>query len=215
MLEKTRYFKVACRYFSYLSLFDARDVAEIMQKLGFKPVAKLPPPEFGERIGMAGYIAEIDRNLIYVDTDKQVFRVVSFDFVDIPNSLNTLKLIVNEVNARYNVLPDFYELAWELTIETDKNVLEIFQKQSQKISLLNDINSELVLNFALFGIRLFSGTPNSPKWFDIRIEPNLSRNGMGYHIGVIYRDKDWSEFSEQVMKTPDIIKKLIEHIENV
>jgi len=215
MLEKTKYFKVACRYFSYLSLFDARDVAEIMQKLGCKPIANLPPPEFGARIGMTGYIAEKDRNLIYIDTDKQVFRVVSFDFVDLFNSLNMLESIINEIKARYNVLPDFYELAWELIIETEKNVLEIFQKQSQKVSLLNDINSELALDFALFGIRLFSGTPNSPKWFDIRIEPNLSKNGRGYHIGVIYRDKDWGEFSEQVMKIPDIIKKLIEQIESV
>jgi hypothetical protein len=215
MLEKTRYFKVACRYFSYLSLFDARDIAEIMQKLGCKPIAKLPPPEFGARIGMAGYVAEKDRNLIYIDTDKQVFRVVSFDFADILSSLNTLKSIINEINARYKVLPDFYELAWELMIETEKNVLDIFQKQSQKISLLNDINSKLALDFALFGIRLFSGAPNSPKWFDIRIEPNLSKKGMGYHIGIIYRDKDWSSFSEQVMKTPDVIKKLIEHIESL
>ena len=215
MLEKTRYFKVACRYFSYLSLFDAREIAEIMQKLGCKPIAGLPPPEFGVRIGMAGYIAEKDRNRIYIDTDKQVFRVVSFDFVDFLNSLNMLESIVNEIKVRYNVLPDFYELAWELMIETEKNVLEIFQKQSQKISLLNDFNSEFDLNFAIFGIRLFSGTPNSPKWFDIRIEPNLSKNGMGYHIGVIYRDKDWSGFSEYVVKIPDIIKKLIEHIENV
>ncbi len=214
MLEKTRYFKVACRYFNYLSLFDARDMAEIMQKLGFKPLTKLPPPEFGARIGMSGYMAEIGRNLIYVDTDKQVFRVVSFDFVDISNSLNTLKLIVDEINIRYNILPNFYELAWELTIETDKNVLEIFQKQSQNSTLLNSINSKLALDFALFGIRMFRGTPNSPRWSDIRIEPNLNMNGRGYHIGIVYRVDDWCEFSEQVMKIPDTIKKIIEEVEN-
>ena len=215
MLEKTRYFKVACRYFSYLSLFDARDIVEIMQKLGFKPVAKLPPPEFGAKIGVSGYIAEGNRNKIYVDTNKLVFRVVSFDFVDIPNSLSTLESIVNEVNARYKVLPNFYELSWELIIDTDKNVLEIFQKQSQNSPLLSNINSVLALNLSLFGIRLFSGTPNSPKWFDIRIEPNLSRNGMGYHIGIIYREKNWNEFSERAIKIKNIAKKIIECIEHV
>jgi len=215
MLEKTRYFKIACRYFSYLSPFDARDVAKIMQKLGCKPIAKLPSPEFGARIGMTGYIAEKDQNLIYIDTDRQVFRVVSFEFADVHSSLNILESIVNEIKAHYNVLPDFYELAWEFMIEAEKNVLEIFQKQSQKISLLNDINSELNLDFALLGVRLFKGSPNSPNWFDIRIEPNLSRNGMGYHIGVIYRNKDWGKFSEEVMKISDVIKKIIKQIEGV
>ena len=212
MLEKTRYFKVACRYFNYLSLFDARDIVEIMQKLGFKLTTKLPPPEFGAKIGISGYLAEINHNLIYVDTDKQVFRVVSFDLVDISTSLEILKLIIDEINVRYDLSPNFYELAWELTVKSDKNVLEIFQKWSQN-ALLN-INSKLTSNFALFGVRLFSGTPNSPKWFDIKIEPNLNMNSRGYHISIVYRVNNWHEFSEQVIEIPSIIEDIIEEIES-
>jgi hypothetical protein len=213
MPEKTRYFKVACRYFSYLPIFDARDLVEIVQKLGCKPVAKLPPPEFGAKMGMAGYIAEKDRKLVYVDTDKQILRVVSFDFVDLFGSLNMLDLIVNEIKIRYDLLPDFYELTWELLIETGRNTLETFRKLSQKVSLLNDVNSKLNLDLALFGVRLFNGVPNSADWFDIKVEPNLSKNGLEYHVGIVYRTKKWDEFSKRALEMPEVYKRLIEYVE--
>jgi len=199
-LLRTKYFKVACKYFDYINFFDAREIFDILLKLNFKPIAKLPPPEFGAKIRMVAYIAEKNRHLIYIDTDKQILRVLSFDFVDIPIALDMLKCIVNKIEVYYNVSPKFYELAWELSIETEKISLETFRKISSNIIFLKDINNELDSDFSFFGIRLFSGKyPNSPNWIDIRIEPNISRNGKDYYVGVIYRDDNWDNFSKHVM----------------
>jgi len=65
-----------------------------------------------------------------------------------------LSSIVNAIKEFYDVTPNFYELLWELTIDTDKNALEVLRKNSEKILFLDEINSRLDFNLSLFGIRL-------------------------------------------------------------
>lgn len=211
---KTRYFKIGCRYFEYLPVFEAREIFGIINNLGGKLIAKLPTPEFGQRIGITGYIAEKDGNLIYVDTDKQIFRVVSFDIVDISTSLDLLSSIVNAIKEFYDVTPDFYELLWELTIDTDKNALETFRKNSEKILFLDEINSRLDFNLSLFGIRFCEGEPNSQDWIDIRIEPEIHRNGKNYYINIIIRQGKWNEFREHVKNVATVISTLLRLLES-
>ena len=210
---RTRYFKIGCRYFEYLPVFEAREIFGIIDNLGGKLIAKLPTPEFGQRIGITGHIAEKDGNLIYVDTDKQIFRVVSFDMVDISISSNLLSSIVNAIKEFYGVTPSFYELLWELIIDTDKNALEIFRKNSEKILFLDEINSRLDFNLSLFGIRLCEGEPNSQDWIDIRIEPEIHRNGENYYMNIIIRQGEWNKFREHIENVATIISTLLRSLE--
>lgn len=213
---QNRHFRLACRYFSCLSIFDFHDILQALREVGYKPIAKVPPPEFGVRVGGASYIAEKDGLLIYFNTDKQILRVVSFDrTINIDRALNTFIEVLEIIRIDYDIEPQFYELVWELLAQPTKNPIQSFRALSDKLDFIRLINEKLGTNYSMYGIKVYQGErPNSPVWSEIKIEPHVYKNGRDYHISIIHRDTDWDYFGEYVKSILGKIETMIDVLES-
>ncbi len=170
---------------------------------------QIPPIPPGPRAYIDGYIAMKNECLVETNNEKKLLAV---DGVDNEKTIQVMKDIISMSQKDFNVNLDtdldFIELTAHCIIATDKNPLEAFNKFK---SCTFDRFTELLGSEAtLFGVRLTpnNSPPSSKYWYDIQIQPRLTKSDKEYYVSIIYR-------AEDVEKVIDFCQKINSKIESI
>ena len=191
------------------------DFFESLSKKGFEvPTQAMAPLPAGGRIyatGIVGRKKEVnidvtaERKFIgcegkdlssVIEVFTEIFGMVPKDFgINLPQDLEYVEFIGNMIGS-----------GMEKAIEQLQASLDN--------PLLLKINQILNAESAFFGLRIVpkSTLPRDSKWYDISIEPRVTRAESQYFVSVTFRDPEFNKVIQFAKDVPSTITKLIDVI---
>jgi len=164
-----------------------------------------------------GEVATKENLRVDCQIEKQVFGVVSKDIELLISSFNEIEEIMStELGDAMSNNNQFYEVISQFTIKTDKNPLEIFAQNRERLSLCDKVSEIMDENVSPFG---FSFSPTrvpiqSADWFDFKLEPLVSRATTSYYGNLVYRSKDRKKVIEKTKNVKNYFISLLKELES-
>jgi len=189
---------------------------KLLKDVGYKPT-KLPEGSPPLSMVIDGEVATKENLRVDCQIEKQVFGVVSKDIELLISSFNEIEEIMStELGDAMSNNNQFYEVISQFTIKTDKNPLEIFAQNRERLSLCDKVSEIMDENVSPFG---FSFSPTrvpiqSADWFDFKLEPLVSRATTSYYGNLVYRSKDRKKVIEKTKNVKNYFISLLKELES-
>jgi|Deesub1362A_J573_1020465.scaffolds.fasta_scaffold04127_8 hypothetical protein len=216
---KPKYLRVSSRYSNIIDVLDIHEMLGLLHSIGFEITTDIPPPEFLKRLKGAGYLGRKGQFNLYLDVNRQVIRLVSFEEAKIESMVEELKKIEDKIHSELyiNLKPYFYEFVGEYTILSKGDPIKKFNQLNNKATFIFDLRDIVGMpNLSLYGIRLCQGdSPDSPNWMDLQIEPQVYRSNKAYHLTIVYRNEEWEAFVEFTNNAYLLIDKIVGYLEGI
>lgn len=212
MLIKPLKYRLALVHKLLFHPFVHPDFPDSLKKRNYslQPLPEIPP---GPRAYISGHLAMKDGCLIETNNDKKILAVEGNNtkFVQIMKDLISLSQEDFNINIESDL--DFMEFTGNFIVITDKRPIDAFSKFRPEI--FDKFSKVLGGEATLFGIHLVPNNllPSSKNWFDIQIQPRLTKSEKEYYVSTVYRSEDMGkvmEFSENIGTKVTSIITLIE-----
>lgn len=180
------------------------------RKYSLQPLPPVPP---GPRLYLDGQVAMKNGYIIETNNDKKLLAVEGTNekLVEIMKEL----ILISQEDFNFIIESDldFMEFTGYFIVSTDKSPINTLQKFRTDVF---DKFAEILDNeTTLFGIRLVPNNllPSSRNWFDIQIQPRLTKSDKEYYISATFRSNEYEKvikFSEEIDSKVASIITLIE-----
>lgn len=182
------------------------------RKYSLQELPRISPP--GPRAYVDGHIAR--KNGCLIETNNQR-SLVAVDGLNDKNFVGVMKDLISISQEDFGVNLDsdldYMELTANCIVTTDKKPTDAFRKFRSDI--FNKISEVLNSETTLFGIRFAPENllPSSRNWFDIQIQPRLTKPDKEYYVTVIYRSEEMGKVMDFSQNINDKIASIISVIE--
>lgn len=212
MLIKPLKYRIALIHKLLFHPFVHPDFPDSLQKRNFS-LQQLPPVKPGPRLYIDGYIAQKDGCGIETNNEKKLLAVESIDekFLDIMKELIKISEEDSYLNLKSDL--DYIEFSGNFVIIANNNPLDTVQKF--KPPIFNKISKIFDQEIAQFELRIVPNDlkPNSRNWFDIQIQPRLTKSDKEFYVSVIYRSENLENVLRFSNKINDKLVSIITCIE--
>ncbi|GEM_PF-6135832 len=208
------------RYDSILFPFNIESLIQKLPSLGYiltseasRAITNVP---FQGGLGISGKLATKGDITFWVGHDRNSLGMLGSDCKMLVEEMEALeKLISEEVkfSSQENAL--FYEMQYEVTVESEANPLDAIEKQFSGlpiISEMSDILANPVTNFAFRLVPLHM-EPNIPDWFEVRIEPQVLQPTKFWLVHILYRNQDRNKTFEISENALSLAERLLFAVE--
>ena len=188
------------------------DYIDSFSKKGFS-LGPFPPRTLisGNRAYLSGRIATKGKTFVDIDSDR---KIVACEGKNLEELISTFSEVMDIVSEDYSVPPDeidYFEFNADVVVKSQNNPIQRLKMVYRDIELIKRFNEILGVPVSNFILTLIpsEALPTDRSWFDIRIEPRLTKPTREYFIHVVFRDKNMKkvlDFSKEVNST--IIKLL-------
>lgn len=193
------------------------DFSNSLQEKNFT-LGRTVPPIFpsGERTYVGGRIAVKDDCVLEVDANRKLVGIEGLSSKIVIAQMEELLSIVKKefhVNLKKDLA--YLELIANLIVTSEKNPLHSIAKFSRENVSLKRFEQILGPNLALYSLAIVPEDvpPNSPKWFDIRINPHVTATSREYYGMVVFRDREVQKVLDFARDVDSKMINLVKEIE--
>ncbi len=168
----------------------------------------------GPRTYIDGYIAIKNECLIETNNEMKLLAVEGTDNEKITQIMEDLvAMSQKDFSINLDTDLDYMELTANYIVTTDKNPLDVFHKF--KSGPFDKFSELLGSDSTLFGIRLVPNnlSPSSRYWYDVQVQPRLTKSDKEYYVSIIYRSEDRGKVMDFSQKINDTVSSIITFIE--
>ncbi|MBI4329864.1 MAG: hypothetical protein HY673_01120 [Chloroflexi bacterium] len=201
------------RFANVLYPLDPVDLLLRLPNLGYvvaERVALGAPLEAGKPLAVKG-----DVELI-LNQDNKILGVRGRTAESVLKEFESLRqFYTDELDPSPSIRTDYVEIHGNGWVRGQRNPLEVFAGWRKEIGKVEAMGKVLGRDVTVFGISLCPPDvdPNSPDWFDIRIEPFPVSSGRRYRVTVVWRQQEMDEVLSRFKVIDDNVKDIILRIE--
>lgn len=196
--------------------FDFTDLAQALKNRQYDVTVGLPPAGVGHRVGGAGTIATKGEVSIVADSDRRFIGVDGRSPKDVLSSFEELtQVLKDELWVDVHAEAAYYEGIVRLSVLARGNPMVTVRKLFQNLETVQFLESVIGEPTSLFTIRLIpkGKLPGDREWFDIRIEPDLSRPKSAYTVETVYRKANYDRVKGFVDTIDQKIDAILDKLE--
>lgn len=153
---------------------------------------------------------------LLLNQDNKTLGLEGNNIKELVERFNELRNFWQEkINPQPPAITHYVEIAGSGFIETTSKPRENFVHYWSGFERMNAFSKFIGFNVINFGIRLVDQSlePNSPEWFEIRVNPEIISSENRYYINVVWRTKELANSVENINRLEDIIIKAVNEIE--
>lgn len=195
---------------------DFVDLTQALKERQYDVTIDLPMAGIGRRVGGAGVIAKRGDISIVADSDRRFVGVDGRSPKDVSHSFEELtQILKDELWVDVHAQVAFYEVTMRLNVLARSNPTKIitgFFEHLEGIQVLESIIGERT---SLFTIRLVpkDKLPSGNEWFDIRIEPDVSRPEQAVAVEIVYRKAAYKDVRNFIDTADQKIEAILDRLE--
>lgn len=215
-IELYRSLMLSLRYDTVIFPLDTSKLLSAVAERGFIAPESAEQPPLGARFGMRGTIARKGGVSLNVNSDQQTVGVSAQDVETLIDEFESIEQVIgDEFELSEGDMVLFHEFLASVAVNTGKQPLEEWAKQSEGIPIFGEFSQILGIEVAPFGVRIApkGQEPNQTDWFDIRIEPSIQAPYGRYVVEAVYRHADRSMVMDFVGSLESILESLLKAIE--
>lgn len=201
--------------------YDTIELVDVLVKAGYTRLIPAPPPQLsrlkGARLAFAGPIARKGEIVIDINDDRGIMGAASpSPTLSIQGFNDVIQLIKTNLKVDFESIAAFYELIGNMEIETDMNPLERFEQLSKSNMPIEEFSKTMGEAVSLLSLKLSpkGKIPNQMEWFQITIEPDLTKATSTYRISAVYRSEDKSKVQKFITEFLSKISEMLDTIES-
>ena len=196
--------------------FDFADLAQTLKDKGYSVTVELPPAGIGGRVGGAGTIAKRGDVSIIADSGRRFIGVDGKSPMDVVSSFEELtQILKDELWVDVQAQSAYYEFIARLNVLAHGNAVLAAGKFFQNLKGVQSLASIIGESASLFTIRLIptGELPGDKEWFDIRIEPDVSRPENAFIVEIVYRKTSYNQVKGFVDTIDQKIDAILDEVE--
>ncbi|RLJ01869.1 MAG: hypothetical protein DRP08_05050 [Candidatus Aenigmatarchaeota archaeon] len=195
--------------------FTYPDFLDSLKAKNFDIIPKDLPLFSGPRAYVSGLIAKKQNCIVHLDADKKFLATEGRSVNDVIKVYAQLVKIAEENFKVKKEDIEYLETISDLVIKSTKNPLLQIHKILQTTQVIKKFCDILGIEVSLYALRITpkEAYPGDKNWFDIAIEPRITKPEDEYYVQVIYRNEDTNKALEFLNQVNERIIRLIQIIE--
>ena len=170
----------------------------------------------GQRTYVEGPIGMKNDCLVEISNTK---KTIGIEGEAIENVVNTMKEIIQMSADDFKLMKrnmNYLELISDMLVISERSPIEAVENFGKNYELFKDI---LNVATASYSIKIVprNVNPSNVNWFDILVEPRVTRPDREYFVHIIYRNEDFEDvmtFADNISSIVSSITKIIgDHLE--
>ncbi len=212
--------RLAAKYDFIYSPFDFNTLRDSLMSLDYIVVTPPSIQNTGQQMDLmpTGDIAKKDDLIVDVSSEKQVIGVRAADEIKVLEEFNKIeeKLLIT-IGEDLSKKAKFYEIIHDEILRTGKNPTSTFQNISNNNGFVKNMESLLKTPLSFASVKLIPANVSveSTDWFNLVLEPVLSKANSQYHFGLIYRNKDKSSVENELRNLNEKMRSIFDNLENL
>ncbi len=205
------------RYAGVLFPFRIESLSEALPHLGFV-VGEEIQSRFSARLIVSGAIATKGDLAVQVNSERQYWGLIGRDHAVVTTEFLAVEDLVEGklgFPSRQNAM--FYETQAHFFFDASpgKRPIAEIQRRFTELPSLGRFGSVLGRPVANWGFHLVppDAAPNSPNWFEIRIEPEILQPELVYVVHVIFRDAKRDDVLALARRGTDLAEEAVKLVE--
>ncbi|MGD2247037.1 MAG: hypothetical protein PVF58_01425 [Candidatus Methanofastidiosia archaeon] len=191
--------------FTFPEIFDA------LKEREYK-ISSLPGPiPAGQRSYLEGHIGMKNNCLVEINDTRKIIGTEGVVIEDVIKTMEEIiEMSVNDFKLKENEM-DYLELISNLHVKTDKSPIKTIGNFGESYRVFDNVFN---LETAPYSIKIVpkNVNPSSKNWFDILVEPRLTKPEREYFVHIIYRNTDFNNVLTFARNINTTISSVIEII---
>jgi len=195
---------------------DLGNLTRTLKKKGFELSVQIPPTAIGTRMAGAGILARKGDVAVVADTERRFIGVDGTSVDDVLSSFEELTEVVkHELWVDVHAKAGYYESIIRMNVLGRNNPTEVVEGFFRDLDTAKSLETIIGEPTSLFTIRLVprGKLTGEPEWFDIRIEPDVSRPDTTYIIEIVYRKLEYKSVIDFVSGIDQKIDAILDNME--
>lgn len=191
--------------------FTFPEIFETLKKREYN-ISHLPGPvPIGQRSYLEGQIAMKNNCIVEINDTRKSIGIEGVVIEDVIRTMEEIiEMSANDFKVKEKEM-DYLELISHLQVRSDKSPLKAVENFCNIYKLFDNV---LHIETAPYSIKIVPKNidPSSKNWFDILLEPRLTKPDNEYFVNIIYRNanlKDVITFASNIDATITSIIKII------
>lgn len=195
---------------------DFADLAQALKKKQYEIIVEAPRAGIGQRVGGAGVIAKKGDVSIVADSERRFVGVDGRSPKDVSYSFEELtQILKDELWVDVHAQVAFYEVIMRLNVLARSNPTKAIAEFFEDLVGIQVLDSIIGERTSLFTIRLVpkDKLPSGNEWFDIRLEPDVSRPEQAMMVEIIYRKASYEDVRDFINTADQKIEAILDRLE--
>jgi len=192
------------------------DLTQALRSKQYDILVNLPPAGIGRRVGGTGIIAKKGGVSVVADSERRFVGVDGKSPKDALSSFEQLtQILKDELWVDVHAQGTYYEVIMRLTVLSRGNPTAAIAKFYNNLEGIKTLESIIGEPTCLFTIRLVpkDKLPGGSDWFDIRLEPDVSRPERAIVVEIVYRKTSYSHVKEFINTVDQKLEAILDELE--
>lgn len=195
---------------------DFVDLTQALKKKQYDVTVDLPTAGIGRRVGGAGIVAKKGDISVVADSERRFVGVDGRSPKDVSSSFEQLaQILKDELWVDVHAQVAFYEVNMRLSVLARGNPTKAITKFFENLEGVQVLESIIGERTSLFTIRLVpkDKLPSGNEWFDIRLEPDVSRPERAMTVEIVYRKASYKDVRNFIDTVDQKIEAILDRLE--
>jgi len=192
------------------------DCVDSLSNRGFS-VKPFPPKTafVGNRAYVSGRVAERDDTIVELNSERHILACEGLNLTDVVSIMNELIDITQKDFLVSMNDVDYLELNANLVVTSDKKAVNRLRELYADTKVMKQFSDILKTAVGSFSITLAPKEvlPTDRKWFDIRIEPRITKPTKEYFVHLVFRNRDIKDVLDFSNSMESTIRRLLSVVE--
>jgi len=196
--------------------FDFADLAQALKNKQYDITVDLPPAGIGARVGGTGTIAKRGDVSVVADSQRRFVGVDGRSPKDVLSSFEQLtQILKDELWVDVHAQGAYYEVIMRLSVLARGNPTAAITRFFEGMKGIKELESIIGEPASLFTVRLVprDKLPSGNEWFDIRLEPDVSRPERAVAVEIVYRKASYKHVKDFVDTVDQKIEAILDRLE--
>jgi hypothetical protein len=201
---------------SVLFPIDFVELAQALKKKQYNIQIDLPPAGIGRRVGGTGIIAKKGDVSVVADSERRYVGVDGRSPNDALSSFEELtQILKDELWVDVHTQSAHYEVIIRLNALSRGNPTAAIAKFYNNLEGTKAFESIIGEPISLFTLRLVpkGKLPNGREWFDIKLEPDVSRPEHAFVVEIVYRKTSYTHVKKFISTVDQKIEAILDKLE--
>jgi hypothetical protein len=208
--------RMAVTLTSVIFPLDFVDLTQALKKNQYDVGIDLPMAGIGHRVGGAGVIAKKGGISVVADSERRFIGIDGRSPKDVSSSFEELtQILKKELWVDVYAQSAFYEINMRLNVLAHTNPTKAITKFFENLEGIQALESIIGEKTSLFTIRLVpkDKLPSGNEWFDIRLEPDVSRPERAMAVEIVYRKTSYKDVRNFIDTADQKIEAILDRLE--
>lgn len=165
----------------------------------------------GNRAYVSGRVAEKDDTIVDINSDRHILACEGENLTNVISIMNELiDIAQKDFLVSLNDV-DYLELNANLVVTSDKDAVNSIRELYADTKVMKQFSEILKTALGSFSITLApkEALPTDRKWFDIRIEPRITKPTTEYYVHIVFRNRDIKDVLDFSNALESMIRRLL------